>query len=523
MRRRRRNRYRARRRAGRADRPGIQSFAVLGVVTLAALAALAWHDSTTAPPLCPADTQETEAIVSGSATAITTSITQQRYDCASAVVLVDPQVHDTLAAARFAIENNAVVLATTTDDLADIAQEVERLAASTVYWPGESSAVAEITRILDRETIIIENDDAGTIDVRLDVPALEALTPQRSQPDSNEAEEVDRRPLFLVSQNDLELGALVAPAVVQSGARMKVIDLDSAVFELDGQPSSITLVGNPDPTELWQYEGLLEPRVVLGGGTQLFPERRFVAFYGSPATPTLGVLGESAGPEEAFEALQPFVAAYTGDGVTTVPAFEIIVTVATTEPGSDGDYSSELFLDQIRPWVDTAETLGVYVILDLQPGRSDFLRQAKIYEEFLIRPNVGLALDPEWRLFGQQRHLEQIGTVDGAEVEEVSQWLAKLVRENGLPQKLFIVHQFQQAMLTNPELISTPPELATVIHVDGQGDRALKLNTYGALAGLEANQSFWFGWKNFFDEDNPLSTPNQVLELDPTPVVITYQ
>ena len=40
----------------------------------------------------------------------------------------------------------------------------------------------------------------------------------------------------------------------------------------------------------------------------------------------------------------------------------------------------------------------MYVVLDLQPGYTDFLAQAQRYEEFLAQPHVGLALDPEWRL-----------------------------------------------------------------------------------------------------------------------------
>ncbi|MCY3910544.1 MAG: hypothetical protein OXF99_03470 [bacterium] len=63
-------------------------------------------------------------------------------------------------------------------------------------------------------------------------------------------------------------------------------------------------------------------------------------------------------------------------------------------------------------------------MLDLQPGRSDFLTQARIYEEFLRLPHVGLELDPELRLKSQQVHLAHIGTVDAVEINLVSEWLA---------------------------------------------------------------------------------------------------
>ena len=74
---------------------------------------------------------------------------------------------------------------------------------------------------------------------------------------------------------------------------------------------------------------------------------------------------------------------------------------------------------------------------------SDFLTQAKQYEEFLRMPHVGLAMDPEWRLKPNEVHLRQIGTVDAEEINQVVAWLAGIVREEGLPQKLLIVHQFR--------------------------------------------------------------------------------
>ena len=88
-----------------------------------------------------------------------------------------------------------------------------------------------------------------------------------------------------------------------------------------------------------------------------------------------------------------------------IPAFEIITTVASSEAGADGDYSFESSLDHMRPWVDAAAAAGHYVILDLQPGYTDFLTQAKRYEELLAQPHVGLALDPEWRLAPGEQHL----------------------------------------------------------------------------------------------------------------------
>ena len=278
----------------------------------------------------------------------------------------------------------------------------------------------------------------------------------------------------------------------------------------------------------WQLDVVRRGDELPGGGFLLFgadaanPDRRLLAAYGHPSGPALGVLGEQ-GPLEAVERLRAIAEGYEADGLTVLPAFEIIATVASAGPGADGVYSNETAKDAIRPWVEAAAASGTYVVLDLQPGRSDFLSQAKIYEEFLTLPHVGLALDPEWRLKPNQVHLAQIGTVDAAEINRVSEWLASLVRQYSLPQKLLVIHQFRHSMITDREHINTPLELAVVIHMDGQGPQTAKYSTWNALTGQDDADRYFWGWKNFYDEDAPVATPPQVLELHPTPVFVSFQ
>ncbi len=139
-------------------------------------------------------------------------------------------------------------------------------------------------------------------------------------------------------------------------------------------------------------------------------------------------------------------------------------------------------------------------------------------------PNVGLALDPEWRLLPDQVHLRQVGSVQAAEVNTVVDWLATLVRDNGLPQKLLIVHQFKFSMIEARETLQQRPELQMVIQMDGQGPIPTKDETYSALtAGTEGAHWRW-GWKNFFDEDSPeTATPAYTIAHEPVPVFVSYQ
>ena len=130
-----------------------------------------------------------------------------------------------------------------------------------------------------------------------------------------------------------------------------------------------------------------------------------------------------------------------------IPTFEIITTVASAEAGADGDYSLESSLDHIRPWVDAAGAAGFYVVLDLQPGYTDFLTQASATRSCWPPPHVGLALDPEWRLAPGEQHMADIGQVSADEVNRVASWLAELTRRHALPQKLLVLHQFRLDML----------------------------------------------------------------------------
>ncbi|CAM3993400.1 hypothetical protein [Helcobacillus massiliensis] len=205
------------------------------------------------------------------------------------------------------------------------------------------------------------------------------------------------------------------------------------------------------------------------------------------------------------------------------PAFEIITTIASSAAGADGDYSAEIDPETIRPWVEAAGKEGIYVVLDLQPGRTDFLTQAKLYEDLLKHPHVGLALDPEWRLKPDQKHMRQIGSVEAAEINTVITWLADLVKSNRLPQKVLILHQFQLAMIRSRQDVDTSrEELAITLHADGHGVRSEKMATWDALR-TDLPEGIWMAWKNFIDEDKPMFTPEETYAIEPRPWFVSYQ
>ena len=262
-----------------------------------------------------------------------------------------------------------------------------------------------------------------------------------------------------------------------------------------------------------------------GGGTSPFPGRHMIALYGHPSGPALGMLGEQP-PAQAVARLKKYVEQYQAvmKDQTVIGAFEIITTVASAGAGKDGDYSYETPIEELEPWVKAAEDAGFYVVLDLQPGRTDFLTQAKLYEPLLKRPTVGLALDPEWRLKPNEKHLVSVGQVGVDEVNKVGAWLADLVKANKLPPKVLTLHQFQVRMITDRQRLDTSRyEVQYLVHVDGQGGQAAKQGTWGVLK-KNLPPRVYMGWKNFEHEDKPMLTPAQTIaQVHPTPFFISYQ
>ncbi|NQX05360.1 hypothetical protein HQQ82_12340 [Rathayibacter sp. VKM Ac-2856] len=278
------------------------------------------------------------------------------------------------------------------------------------------------------------------------------------------------------------------------------------------------------PLPDWSVRAAASGWQLPGGGQRLFGGHLYVAIYGTPGAPVLGVLGEQgldATIARAAAVAEPYRSL---TDLQVVPSLEIITTVAAGSAGGDGDYSNELDPAGIRPYIDAAAAAGMYVVLDLQPGRSDFLGQAQAYEELLRLPNVGLALDPEWRLAPDEVPLAQIGRVEAAEVDSVSTWLADLVQREGLPPKMFVLHQFRLSMLQDRESIRRDrPELEFLIHVDGQGGQPDKQATWNALHEGAPEGIAW-GWKNFYDEDLPMLTPAETMaRVAPLPDLVTYQ
>jgi len=255
-----------------------------------------------------------------------------------------------------------------------------------------------------------------------------------------------------------------------------------------------------------------------GGGRKIIPGRHVVALYGAPQDKELGALGIGT-PDSAARRLQRQARAYRLRSTRELPAMELIATIANRDAGDDGRYRTRLDDAVIGRYLKAARKIDAILVLDIQPGRSDFLTEAKALRRWLAEPDVSLALDPEWRMEEGQIPGQAIGSVGAQEVNSVSRWLSGEVRRGRLPQKLLVIHQFTRDMVRDRDALERPPGVMPVLNVDGFGDQAQKQAKYRELSQRRLPN----GFKLFYKEDRGLMAPRAVEALRPRPQFVVYE
>lgn len=302
-------------------------------------------------------------------------------------------------------------------------------------------------------------------------------------------------------------------SVEQAGAPPPLVEPPSPVVEP---------VETPAPTPGGDRDASPEggPVALPDGGTRIFGGNHvLVAYYGTGQTASMGVLGESD-PDTMDRRLRRAVRPFGAPGRPVRHVYELIVTVADGHPGPDGDYSHDIPRSVVETYLRAAHRNHALLLLDLQPGRSGFLEVTKRWAWALRDAWVGLALDPEWRMGPRQVPARTIGQVRAAEVNRTSAWLERLTRTAGLPEKLFVLHQFRGDMVQGVGDVRRRPGLAMVQHVDGFGTRHQKRATYHHVA---RPRQFTMGFKLFYDEDVDRMGPREVFALRPRVRFVSFQ
>jgi hypothetical protein len=311
----------------------------------------------------------------------------------------------------------------------------------------------------------------------------------------------------------LASGCAAAPAAEQVAARSTDAPSTTSA-SMTSAPTSTAPTSTAPPTPTQQQ--------LPGGGTRVFPGHRLVGFSGAPGSPALGRLtGDLAA---ASEQMRQQAAAY-GSTPPVLPVFELIATVVQASRGPNGDYSIAADDATVQQYLDAARAAGGILLLDIQPGSGDFLADVQYYEKWLVQPDVGVALDPEWAIGPGQVPGRVFGHTTGPVIDSVSAYLDGLVTAHQLPQKVLVYHQLKVSIVDGEAAMVDRPGVAVVKSVDGIGPAADKIGTYQRVwAGTPA--FVHPGFKLFYDEDtrrSTLMTPAEVLALAPQPEYVLYE
>jgi hypothetical protein len=282
-----------------------------------------------------------------------------------------------------------------------------------------------------------------------------------------------------------------------------------AVGGRDGGDRTASAQKNPPP-----------PPELPRGGREILPRYRVVAYYGAPQAAELGILGIGS-PDAAVRKLNRQAKAYARKKRPVMPVLELIAVVAAAHPGEEGRYNMRQTDAVIRKYLRAARRAKALLVLDVQPGRSDFFTETTRLRKYLKEPDVGLALDPEWRVTDSEVPGQVIGKVDSRELNATTAWLDQLTERNDLPQKLLIIHQFTDDMVDEKQL-KARDNLAIVLNADGFGSPPAKISKYDLFTAQATG--FHHGFKLFYKEDQPeLMSPRRVLRLKPSPDVVVYE
>ena len=302
-----------------------------------------------------------------------------------------------------------------------------------------------------------------------------------------------------------------APSAVATPARAQ--DSSTRRYRAGEDPAFAEAMG-------WPVEG---PEPLPGA---ILPDRRIVAYYGNPLSTRMGVLGEYPKDEMLRRFREQVDEWRRADPDTPVqPALHLVAVVAQGDSGPSGKYRTimrDTLIEQVYRW---AQEAGAILFIDIQVGLSDIREILPRFDHFLSRPDVHLAIDPEFMMKTGHVPGTKIGSMDAADINYAAEYLARLVREHDLPPKVLVIHRFTRGMVTNSANIELRPEVQIVMHMDGWGAPWLKRDSYRDYIVREPVQ--YTGFKLFYHNDtkngDPLMTPEDVLRLRPQPLYIQYQ
>ena len=259
------------------------------------------------------------------------------------------------------------------------------------------------------------------------------------------------------------------------------------------------------------------------GGRAIFPDYRLVGFCGTPGAPALGPLAYNIPAK--IKQLRSYAEKYPDDRKTML-VLELIVVVVQSYQGADGKYRRRVENSVVDEYLAAARQAKAILLLNIQPGQSDFMTEIKRFDTYLREPDVGVALDPEWAVKPKQKPGVFYGQATGAQINEVAGYLSDIVKEANLPEKALVFHQLNRYVVKDESVVAAPPGVVIIKSVDGLGPKHAKILTYNDLMKTMA-PGVHPGFKLFLDEDKRIGGhvmgPGEVMALTPKPEYVMVE
>jgi hypothetical protein len=252
------------------------------------------------------------------------------------------------------------------------------------------------------------------------------------------------------------------------------------------------------------------------GRRSLLPRNRVVSFYGLPGG--FGVLGRRSA-EGARKKLRMQARGYRARGRPAIRAFDMVATVARSCRSRRDKCRTRVPRSLVRSYLQEVRKFNGRLLLDIQPARSSFIKELEYWRRFLLKPAVGLAIDPEWNVGRHGRPGETVGSSTAKQVNKLSRRLRHMIREHKLPPKLLVVHQFRGGSIRHEGDIRRRVRVDVTLNFDGIGAPSPKRRGYRQLA----ERRLFNGFSLFYKLDTDLMSPKQVRRLRPRVLYAMYQ
>ena len=190
----------------------------------------------------------------------------------------------------------------------------------------------------------------------------------------------------------------------------------------------------------------------------------------------------------------------------------------------------------IQTYVDFCQQHNLLLFFDLQLG-TEPVKDAVMNHAlpFLQKyPFTELALDTEFHFPNTPQGYADaagypccLGWMNADEINWASDELAQISQQQQLPRKVLVVHEWNSAVLPDKDKIKLNPNVSLVLQSDGFGYVGTKLGDYQVFVQQDLLQ--YGGYKLFFQYnggtayDTPLQSPQDVMQLFPQPLFISYE